>query len=162
MPHVRIVKTQAELLRCLELRREVFIDEQRVPEEEEIDDKDDACVHFLALPSEGSPLFEAFGTARLLPAEGKAKAQRVAVRKVARRSGVGRAIMDALEEEARRRGFSEVVLGAQLSAIPFYERLGYEAYGEVFDDAGIPHRMMKKPLSGESPSLAATPPRRRG
>ena len=75
---------------------------------------------------------------------GKAKAQRVAVKPSARGHGVGRALMTALEEEARRRGFAEVILGAQLSAVSFYLPLGYEAYGDVFDDAGIPHRMMKK------------------
>lgn len=131
---------------CLTLRREVFIDEQGVSEADEIDDLDDICVHFLAFPHERASLDEAYGTARLWPRpdEGLAKAQRVAVRASARGQGVGRALMLALEEEARRLGLREVVLGAQLSAMPFYEALAYEAYGDVFDDAGIPHRMMRK------------------
>ncbi len=118
-----------------------------MPEHEEIDELDPACVHLLALPGAGAPLDEALGTARLLPIpDGRAKAQRVAVRKSARGQGVGRALMLALEDEARARGARELILGAQLSALPFYQRLGYEAHGEVFDDAGIPHRMMKKRL----------------
>lgn len=125
----------------------MFIEEQGVPEHDEIDDKDPVCVHFLALPDAASPLGDAYGTARLFPTpEGKAKAQRVAVQKSARGHGVGRALMAALEDEARARGFNEVVLGAQLSAVSFYLPLGYEPYGGVFDDAGIPHRMMKKRL----------------
>lgn len=129
----------------MRLRREVFIAEQGVSEHDELDDLDDACVHFLALPREGAPLDEAYGTARLWPRpDGTAKAQRVAVSRDARGRGVGRALMAALEDEARRRGLREVVLGAQLSAVPFYLALGYSPYGEVFDDAGIPHRMMRK------------------
>lgn len=125
----------------------MFIDEQGVPEHEELDDLDDACVHFVALPHEGAPLDEAYGTARLWPRpDGSAKAQRVAVSRAARGRGVGRALMHALEDEARRRGAHAVVLGAQLSAVAFYLSLGYEPYGEVFDDAGIPHRMMRKVL----------------
>lgn len=105
------------------------------------------CVHFLALPDASSALSDAYGTARLyVTPDGRAKAQRVAVANSARGHGVGRALMAALEEEARARGFREVVLGAQLSAVSFYQPLGYEAYGEVFDDAGIPHRMMKKTI----------------
>lgn len=116
-------------------------------EADELDELDDVCLHFLALPCEGASLDEAYGTARLWPQpDGIAKAQRVAVRASARGRGVGRALMVALEEEARRRGFREVVLGAQLSALPFYVALEYSPYGEVFDDAGIPHRMMRKRL----------------
>ena len=57
--------------------------------------------------------------------------------------GVGRAVMELLHEEARERGIGEVELGAQLHAIPFYEKLGYRAYGDVFLDANIEHRMMR-------------------
>lgn len=152
MPHVRIVETGDELAACLEIRREVFIEEQGVSEEDELDDRDLECVHFLALPVPQSPLSEALGTARLLESDdGCAKAQRVAVLRRARGQNVGHALMSALEAEARRRGFAEVGLAAQLSAIPFYQRLGYEPYGDVFDDAGIPHRSMKKRLEGAPP-----------
>lgn len=123
----------------------MFIHEQGVPEHEEIDDQDPVCTHFLALPSSSASEEEAYGTARLwISPEGEAKAQRVAVAANARGQGVGRALMEALEEHVRARGLREVKLGAQLSAVPFYEQLGYTAYGEVFDDAGIPHRMMKR------------------
>lgn len=148
MTVVRLVSTPEELERCLTIRRRVFIDEQSVPEAEELDGLDDTCAHFLALPDEGASLQEAFGTARLLvTADGKAKAQRVAVLQEARGRGVGHALMDALEAHAASQGHREVILGAQLTALGFYERRGYEAWGDIFDDAGIPHRMMRRPLS---------------
>ena len=78
--------------------------------------------------------------------DGFAKAERVAVLRDRRTSGVGRALMEALEAEAARLGHDSVKLGAQVSALGFYEKLGYTVYGPEFDDAGIPHRMMKKPL----------------
>jgi predicted GNAT family N-acyltransferase len=127
---------------CLGLRRQVFIDEQGVPEEEEVDGLDPLCAHFLAEHG-GRPV----GTARLWETpDGRAKAQRVAVLRDWRGQGVGAALMAALEAEARARGHAAVVLGAQLEAVPFYERLGYAPYGEVFLDAGIAHRMMRRGL----------------
>ena len=89
----------------------------------------------------------ALGTARLQIKATMGKAQRVAVLKKARGLGVGRALMHALEDRARARGCHEMQLGAQVSAMPFYETIGYLAYGELYDDAGIDHRMMKKSLA---------------
>ncbi|MFZ9887260.1 MAG: GNAT family N-acetyltransferase [Myxococcota bacterium] len=144
---VREAATAAELDRCLAVRREVFIEEQGVSEADEVDDLDDTCRHLLVFPSGTTTLTGAVGTARLLLVEpGRMKAQRVAVQKNMRGGGAGRALMTQLETLAWQGGCEQVVLGAQLEALPFYERLGYVAYGEVFDDAGIPHRMMQKTL----------------
>lgn len=134
------------LARCIDIRREVFIAEQGVPEAEEIDGRDPDCTHFLAL-EEDTPV----GCARLLVTDGgEAKAQRVAVLKSYRGRGVGVLIMRALEDAAQTHGHTCVILGAQLSAVPFYERIGYVAYGDVFLDAGIEHRMMRRPLAPKS------------
>jgi len=129
-----------ELAQCFAIRREVFVDEQRVPLHEEMDAHDASSTHFLAL-LDGEPV----GTARLrtLP-DGTPKAERVAVRKAWRRHGIGRALMRALERAA---GAPHITLNAQLTALAFYERLGYRAEGPVFDEAGIPHRTMRKTLS---------------
>jgi predicted GNAT family N-acyltransferase len=143
MVTVRIATGPDDRGHCLALRRVVFIDEQGVPEADEIDDLDDACTHFLAIDDAG----RAVGTARLRFVDDVAKVQRVAVLREGRNRGVGRALMDALEREASARGARVAKLAAQTSAIPFYERLAYEAYGDIFDDAGIPHRQMRKPLS---------------
>jgi predicted GNAT family N-acyltransferase len=141
--HVRLAESLADRARCLALRRAVFIDEQGVPEALEIDGEDDACVHLL-VEEEGGVV----GTARLrLKSGGVAKAQRVAVARHRRQHGVGRLVMVGLEDEARRLGATRVQLSSQVSAIPFYERLGYVASGPVYDDAGIPHRDMERDLS---------------
>ena len=132
-----------ELARCQAIRREVFVEEQGVPLDEEMDAHDAACRHFLALAAG-----EAVGTARLRETEaGRVKAERVAVRRSARRSGIGRALMRALEDAARARGHREIVLNAQVPVIAFYERLGYRVEGPEFLEAGIPHRAMRKPLT---------------
>lgn len=126
---------------CFEIRRRVFVQEQRVPVDEDRDGLDDECVHFLA-GLDGREV----GTARMRIADGVARAQRVAVLPELRRAGIGGALMAALEADARRRGLAEVVLHAQVQVIPFYQRLGYVAEGDVFSEAGIPHRRMRRPL----------------
>jgi predicted GNAT family N-acyltransferase len=129
---------------CLAIRHEVFVGEQGVTEEEEFDGLDPSCLHFLAVV-EG----QAVGAARLRqPSPSMAKAERVAVLGSHRGLGVGQALMRALAEAARQRGAQEIVLGAQLTAIPFYESLGYRAEGEEYLDARIRHRMMRQQLSG--------------
>ena len=67
----------------------------------------------------------------------------MAVSQSMRRQGIGRALLDALVAEAKRLKLEEVSLGAQLPAVPFYERAGFEAYGDVFLDAGIDHKTMR-------------------
>lgn len=148
--HVRVAVSLEDLAACLHIRRVVFIDEQGVPEADELDELDEldgVCRHVLALPHAGSPATDALGTARLqLLDDDRGKVQRVAVLAAHRRRGVGAALMAAVEIEARRAGRAKLVLGSQLNALPFYERLGWEASGDVFSDAGIPHRMMRKSL----------------
>jgi predicted GNAT family N-acyltransferase len=143
---VTTIATLEELADALEIRRRVFIDEQRVPEDEEIDRFDDDpttvgdCVHML-VRLDGEPI----ATGRLLlddpPAE-RAHIGRVAVLAECRGTGAGRVVMSALQDEARRLGRPGITLSAQLQALPFYERLGYVARGDVFLDAGIEHRWM--------------------
>src|SRR5262249_28868165 len=137
----------ADLAACLRIRRIVFIEEQRVPEADDLDGLDGVCRHFLALPEPASPPGAALGTARLLlPGDGTAKAQRLALLGDHRRRGIGRALMQAVEAEARSAGASVLVLASQLPAMPLYQELGYAAYGDVFLDSGIEHRMMRKAL----------------
>lgn len=129
------------------VRRRVFIDEQAVRPDEDVDGLDPECLHFLALALDGDG-GEPVGAARLRDAGGGvAKAERVAVLREHRGRGVGEALMRALEQAARERGFRQVRLGAQLTALGFYERLGYAAEGEEFLDARIRHRHMVKELA---------------
>ena len=145
-----------DLEACQAIRRIVFIDEQGVPEALEWDGLDRHARHFLALgPAIGhdataqrapaaTPI--PLGTARMRIVGGHAKAERVAVQRAARQHGVGRLLMRALEAHARHQRLPAVLLHAQLTAIPFYERLGYQAHGEIFPSAGIDHREMTKLL----------------
>lgn len=148
---VRVVSTEADLQACFDVRTEVFVVEQSVPESIEYDAYDAVAVHVLAEGPDGVAL----GTGRLLhgPAAraktGSAEVGslgRLAVRKSARGLGVGVLLVRAIEAEAARAGLSFVDLGAQTHALGFYERLGYEAYGPEFEDAGIPHRAMRRAL----------------
>lgn len=128
----------ADRPRLQPVRREVFVTEQRVPEAEEWDDDDEVCVHVLALRNR-----EPVGTGRISPA---GKIGRLAVLSEFRGRGIGDRILLTLIEQARHRGLAEVTLNAQVHAMPFYERHGFKAQGEVFDEAGIPHRRMQKAL----------------
>jgi predicted GNAT family N-acyltransferase len=124
---------------CIAVRREVFVVEQRVPEDQELDRHDAESLHVLARDAAGAPV----GTGRLLP---DGHLGRMAVLAAWRGRGVGDAIVRALLLEAYARGDRESVLSAQVHAIPFYERFGYRAEGEVYDDCGIPHRDMRLAL----------------
>ena len=119
------------------LRRAVFIEEQAVPEELEVDGLDGQALHLLA-SLDGRPV----GTARMLLKGDMGKIGRVCVLREWRGRGIGAALIRAAVAELRARGLREARLGSQVHAIPFYEGLGFVAEGPVYDDAGIPHRDM--------------------
>jgi len=131
-----------DLTTCLALRRAVFIEEQGVSEADEVDGRDAEALHVLAT-SDGTPL----GCARILIDGDTAKIGRVCVLKEGRGTGLGAAIINACLNVAREQpGVTRAKLGAQTHALAFYERLGFAAYGPVYDDAGIPHRDMDRAL----------------
>jgi predicted GNAT family N-acyltransferase len=120
------------------IRLAVFVEEQRVPREIEMDEHDAASVHALAY-DDGAVV----GTGRLLS---DGHIGRMAVLKAHRAHGVGGAILLRLIEEARRRGMREVVLSAQTHALEFYRKHGFAPRGPVYIEAGIPHREMRLAL----------------
>ncbi len=136
---VRIVDWSRYSQALSSLRHVVFVEEQGVPAELELDGEDASARHAAAFSDDG----EVIGTGRMLES---GKIGRMAVCQLLRRRGIGRALLDTLVEEAQRMGLPDVSLGAQLSAIPFYEGAGFQAYGDVFLDAGIDHKMMKRVL----------------
>ncbi|MDX1803229.1 MAG: GNAT family N-acetyltransferase [Alcanivorax sp.] len=123
-----------------DLRRQVFIDEQHVPEELEWDGQDQAATHFLAMDAAQQPV----GCIRLLPS---GQISRLCVLTEERNSGIGSALLVAAEEAARARGMEEIFLHAQTHATRFYEAAGFTVSGGIFMDANIPHRQMFKPLT---------------
>lgn len=119
----------------------MFVHEQGVPVDEEMDAHDATAVHVLAL-WDGNPV----GTARAVSKDpGVQKIGRVAVAAKFRKHGIGKALMRGIEAQCP--AGSAFVLAAQSRVTGFYEKLGYEAEGPEFLDAGIPHRLMRKPAS---------------
>ena len=135
------IAVTADLDTVLAIRRVVFIEEQGVSVEDEVDGKDPTAIHLLA-SNDGQPV----GTARLLLSDGVGKIGRVAVLKEARGRGLGRDLVLFAVEELRRRGARQATLGAQTHALGFYEALGFTAVGPEFLDAGMPHREMVRDL----------------
>ncbi len=137
------ITTQEDLQREFDIRIRVFVEEQRVPKEEEIDSYDHLggeCYHFLVTTNED----QAIGTGRVRLVDGIGKLQRVAVLEEYRSHGIGRIIIQALEDKAKELGASKVKLDGQIQAQGFYEKLGYEVKSGVFLDAGIEHVLMVK------------------
>lgn len=128
-----------DLEACHMLRRIVFIEEQGVSEVDELDDLDDGAIHLLAR-QHGKPV----ASARLLLQGEIGKIGRVCVLREMRGTGLGQLLMlKALEELARLPAITTAKLGAQCHALGFYEKLGFTAFGPIYDDAGIPHRDMQ-------------------
>ena len=121
------------------VRHEVFVVGQNVPEEYEVDSADEICVHFLASDATGNPI----GTSRVL-ADGHIG--RVAVLASWRGKGVGRALMLASIQKVVELGLSQALLDSQIAASDFYQKLGFESYGEEFLECGIPHIAMRRDL----------------
>jgi len=149
---VRVAEDPADREMCFAVRKQVFVVEQGVPQDLEYDAYDAVAVHVLAVRDDGTAL----GTGRLLyGAEAAEKVGgdltlgslgRLAVAEEARGLGVGAALVRAIEDAARARGLAAVDLHAQTHALGFYERLGYEAYGPEYLEAGIPHQGMRRAL----------------
>ncbi len=137
------------------VRDRVFVQEQQVPVEEEWDDLDPQCRHVLARDMDGA----AIGTGRLTP---ERKIGRMAVLADWRGQGVGAAMLLQLLDRARELGWRSVSLHAQISAIEFYSRHGFLAYGDEFVEAGIRHRVMQLQLTPRTapPDARGTPPSR--
>lgn len=138
---MRIERT-SDIATCQRLRRAVFIEEQGVSEEDEVDGLDGSAIHLLAF--DGTvPV----GTARLLVKGSVGKIGRVCVLPQARGTGLGatliRAALDVLRDQP---GVTEAYLGSQSHVTGFYEKLGFAVDGEEFLDAGIPHRHMRRAL----------------
>lgn len=131
-------KRTGDIALCQSLRRIVFTEEQGVSTADEVDGFDPEAIHFLA-ELNGKPI----GTARILIKGDTAKIGRVCVLKEARGTHQGQALMAACIDWAREAGLKRALLGAQLTALGFYENLGFKAFGPVFDDAGIDHRDME-------------------
>jgi len=132
---------RALMVQAWALRRRVFIEEQGVPEEIELDEDDARAIHALAL-EDGRPV----GCGRMVPHGDYVKIGRMAVVREQRGRGIGRQLLLFLMERARNAGFRRAVLDAQLHAEEFYRRQGFTPVGDIFEEAGIMHRRMERLL----------------
>ena len=138
MARIELMPWESARAQASAIRLAVFVEEQGVPREIEMDEIDAQCVHALAF-EEGT----AVGTGRLLP---DGHIGRMAILKPWRGRGIGSAILHRLIEAARRRGDRGVMLSAQVHAVEFYRAHGFETEGEVYEEAGIAHQAMIRAL----------------
>jgi predicted GNAT family N-acyltransferase len=137
--------TSAEIEAAVEVRRAVFVREQGSPLEEEPDALDAEARHYLVWCGG-----EAVGAARLLAlGPGLGRIGRVCLLPAARRRGWGKGLLEFVVSDAVALDLRELVLDAQVQTMPFYERFGFTPEGDLFDDAGIPHRRMRRRLRDE-------------
>ena len=140
---LRRAQTEEDIAGLKALRLEVFVKEQGVPRELELDVLDETAIH--AVATEGGAVV---GTGRLiLTASGEAQIGRMAVRQSARRRGIGGQVLRLLEAEAANSGVTQVELHAQRYVSAFYRRHGYAEEGDPFFEAGIEHVLMRKTLA---------------
>ena len=141
MRAVKLVEFEDELSTAFRIREKVFVDEQHVSHEEEFDDFDQVCYHFIAY-YDG----QACGTARWRFTDDGIKLERFAILESFRGKKVGSALLNKVLNHVQRypeRKDQRVYLHAQLFVIPLYEKAGFKPIGEVFDECGIPHQLME-------------------
>jgi predicted GNAT family N-acyltransferase len=138
---LKLVTNDQELEDAYHVRKVVFVDEQNVPVEDEIDDLESESKHFVLYDNE-----KPIGAGRFRTVDGYGKVERICVLKDNRKSGAGNIIMQGIEQFAKDNGIKKLKLNAQTQAIPFYGKLGYEVVSDEFLDAGIPHKTMVKDI----------------
>ena len=139
MLHVEHVSTQQQKDDAFAVRKLVFVDEQQVPLEEEIDQHEEHSEHFVLYNGE-TPV----GAGRFRSVDSKGKFERICVLSSHRGNGSGALLMTEIEKYAVKNGYTTLKLNAQTHALSFYEKLGYHITSDEFLDAGIPHKSMEK------------------
>ena len=151
-PQIRLAAEEGDQAAAYAVRHTVFVDEQGVPVELERDDRDVDADHLVAVVDGRTVgavrlVVEPPGFEGVLTEHGPVgHLGRLAVLAEARGTGLGARLVRAVETRAAERGLRLVSLGSQTHAVGFYERLGYQAYGQEFDDAGLPHLHMSRLL----------------
>jgi predicted GNAT family N-acyltransferase len=141
---IRWAESPQDVHGAVMVREQVFCVEQGVPQEMELDGRDDDALHLLALAPEGGAVI---GTLRLLFEGTRAKVGRVAVEREWRERGIASRMLQVALERARERGCTEARLAAQTKATGVYQRAGFEVQSGEFEEAGIPHVWMSRSLA---------------
>lgn len=139
---IKTVQNQKMMNHALKIREAVFINEQKVPLSEEVDEYDTTSTHYLVYNLKNKPI----ATCRTRSYQNKLKIERVCVLKPYRGKKVGERLMIYAETEAKKQGFKGTILSSQTHAVPFYQKLGYQICSEPFIDANIEHYLMEKTI----------------
>lgn len=139
---IKRIATKEQLEDAFQIRKTVFVKEQGVAEEVELDEYEEICDHVIVY-DENMPV----GTGRMRVVDEMAKLERICVLASHRMHSLGKTIMNELEEIAIEKGLKQAKLNGQVQAIPFYEKLGYETASTVFLEENIPHVKMVKDLA---------------
>lgn len=133
---------QADKTALIELRTRIFVDEQKVPADMEIDEHDPICQHYKVTDPDGNIV----ATARLLAS---AYIGRMCVDQALRGSGIGETLLRYVIKHAETQGFRQLHLNAQVDAVPFYQRFGFVTNSDIFIEAGINHQHMTRDSGAE-------------
>lgn len=139
---IKTVQNQKMMNQALKIREAVFINEQKVPLSEEVDEYETLATHYLVYNLKNKPI----ATCRTRSYDGKLKIERVCVLKPYRGKKIGEKLMLHAEKEAHKQGFNGTILAAQSQVVPFYEKLGYQVCSDSFMDANIEHYLMEKTI----------------
>ena len=142
-PEIRWAHGAEDLRGAIAVRERVFVEEQGVPVEEELDGRDEQALHMIALAPGGGAVI---GTLRLLFDGDVVKVGRVAVDRDWRGRGIAARMLDRSLAEARARGARRARLASQVDVVALYERAGFAVESDVFEEAGIPHVWMGREL----------------
>lgn len=138
----KVVQNHTELEQAFDIRRKVFVNEQGVPLENELDNYEEVATHVIGYDTNNTPI----AVARFRPFNDGVKVERVAVMKEQRKTGIGKDLMQFIEQTAQNLGYDKLILNAQIQAQRFYDNLGYSPIGEIFMEENIKHIKMTKSL----------------
>ncbi|PKR79355.1 GNAT family N-acetyltransferase [Halalkalibacillus sediminis] len=140
--NIKQVESRQQLEDAYNIRKIVFVEEQNVPMEEEMDEHDETSIHFVGYDPEGKPV----AASRLRFVDEYGKLERICVLKDVRGNHYGQQIIGEMEKRILIEGYQKAKLNGQTHAEDFYKNLGYETVSGEFMDAGIPHVTMIKKL----------------
>ncbi|MGM0942464.1 MAG: GNAT family N-acetyltransferase [Bacillota bacterium] len=139
--NIKVVTSQEEIEQAFYVRTVVFVDEQNVPPEEELDAHDESSTHFVVYDDD-----KPIAASRLRFVDSYGKLERICVLKTYRGKAIGKQLIQAMEAVSLEKGYHKAKLNGQTHAEKFYQRLGYKTISGEFMDAGIPHVTMVKEL----------------
>ncbi|CDQ40621.1 MULTISPECIES: GNAT family N-acetyltransferase [Virgibacillus] len=140
--NIKVVTSKEAIEQAYHIRTVVFVDEQKVSPEEELDSYDETAIHFVAYDQD-----KPIAASRLRFVDQYGKLERICVLKAYRGQSIGKQLIKAMEAVIAEEGYQHAKLNGQTHAEAFYQRLGYQTISEQFMDAGIPHVTMVKQLT---------------